>query len=360
MLSANLKKARSIINIADVNTRRKKILQAVIKAYITTASPVSSETVYKLVNLGVSPATIRNDMVELEQENMILQRHISSGRVPTEKGFRYYVNLLMEESRLSPPEKERIKNEYKNYNNRVDIDKALERTSHILSELTNNVGMVLFPKLRADFLKRIEVVSLGGKKILSVLVTSMGLSRSVILNLKEDVKEAQLLTISRFLNTELESVRLDELEDRLVARLLNESDSFYHLLKVALEIIHKSLGGEGNIRLCVEGRDRAVKQPEFKDLQVIRLFLHTLEDKSVLIELLQQDMEGDGINIHIGEEDLSEHMKDFSVITKAYKLQNKIVGILGVVGPVRMEYATVITTVDYIADLISNFLGIPE
>lgn len=341
----------------DIKTRRYKILEAIVNAYIDNASPVGSRTICQKFRFGVSPATIRNDMAELELEGLVYHLHTSSGRVPTERGFRYYVNSIMGSERLSPAEKEKIRLEYESC--RPGMEGTLEHTSHILSKLTDNVGMVLLPQLNEDCFKHIEIVSIGSKRILSVLITSRGLSKGSVIELRDEIVPNQLINISRFLNSELKGVRLNEIEERLVVRLLNESDSFYHLLKIAIEVVHKNLYDKDQNRMYLEGRENIIKQPEFRNTQKAVIFLRILEEKTELIKVLKADMESDEVCVHIGEEDLSEGMMDFSIVSKCYKICNKIAGSVGVLGPVRMEYTKAITTVDYIADIISDLLGRP-
>ena len=342
------------VMLTDSEDRRSKILVAVVEGYIDTGSPVGSQMICEKYRLGVSSATIRNVMGDLEAQGLIMQPHTSAGRVPTDRGYRAYVNALRE--LLLDPEQARRVDALLGQTG-VEPAALLDRAARLMAELTRQAAVALYPVLRRNAFKRLEVVPLDGRRLLCVLVTMQGLVRSIIIEVDEPVTAEELHTLLRFLNTELQGMGLDAVEEFLQRRILAQHDSFFHLLKRALQILHLALESGEAEPLRLEGASYMLMQPEFQDAERTRLVLQFLETRQELVGLLQEDLAREGIQVHIGQELPQPAMSDCSLVTMTYRINGQVVGGLGVLGPKRMEYPRVMAMVDYVARRVGELLS---
>jgi heat-inducible transcriptional repressor len=331
----------------DIESRRKSILAAILESYIETATPVGSRAISLRFRHAISPATIRNVMADLEEMGLIMQPHTSAGRVPTDKGYRLYVDTLLEPKHLTK-EEESIINKLIHQAG-TDMDYIMQNTSKAISVVTNVAGIVLTPRIKRSVFKHIELFNIDGSRILAVIITTSGFVKNSIMDFDEHITRQELIRISEFLNSELEGVLLGDIKSHLTRKLLEERDSFYTFLKRAMDILSVPGLFRTDEHLYFDGAACIMSHPEFTDVKKARLFLRACEDRKGLLNLLNEDMERNGINIHIGKENISNEIHGLSIITCNYKVNDITVGAIAAIGPTRMEYGKVISVIKYIS-----------
>lgn len=341
----------------DVKTRQKKILGAIVDSYIENAVPVGSRTISQRFRKSMSPATIRNVMADLEEMGLITHPHTSAGRIPTDRGYRFYVDSLLEPKHLTKDEEAVIS---KMLNKRCeDFDSLMQAASRAISMITNVAGVVLIPRLKRSVFKHIEFISIDSSdssRILAVLVTGSGLVKNLMLEMEEDIRKSDLFRISEFLNEELEGMFLGDIKNYLTRRLLEERDSFYTFLKKAMLILSNPGLLRMDDRLYFEGAAGLIAYPEFKDTAKASLFLKVFEEKKDLLDLFNEDMETEGIKVHIGKENALRCFQECTIITSNYKVRQRTIGALGAIGPTRMEYGKVISAVNCLSETLGKAL----
>jgi len=219
----------------DINTRKDKILGLIIDTYITTAEPIASRAISKKLRMSLSPATVRNVMSDLEEQGLIMHPHTSAGRIPTDRGYRHYIDKLMHASLLTEDEKKVIDKEFKTKTN--ELNALLDKTSHILSSITSQAGLVLFPLLQKSPFKHVELIRLKPKELLVVLLTSSGVTKDFTISLGEDISAQDISRIANFINKYMGKSSLSEIRKEISQRLIAERDSFFYVLEKAKAII---------------------------------------------------------------------------------------------------------------------------
>lgn len=343
---------KAFMNTKDFNERQNRILEIIISSYVNTASPIGSRTVSK--RMGISSATVRNVMADLEEFGYITHPHTSAGRVPTDKGYRRYVESLTRLRDIPKGEARRIEEEYKN--RRKSINDLIKKTAEILSAITHQTGIILFPKGEGSTFKHIDLIPAGKKRTLVVLITSAGMVENFIAETKEELA-ADLGVITNLLNSECYGLSLADIKKMLLKRLKQERDSFQLVVEKASDIIESILLLHRESELYLEGTSYLLAQPEFEGHQIARLIREVFEDKSVLSKLIEQDLGESGIRIHIGKENKLPYMQNCSVLTSRYTIKDELVGRLGIIGPTRMEYDHLIPVVNYVSDVVSKILS---
>ena len=338
----------------DIEQRQKKILCAIVESYIEIAMPVGSRAVSQRFRKSISPATIRNVMADLEEKELIMHPYTSAGRIPTDKGYRMYVDLLLEPKHLTKEEESLIARLI----NRgcEDFETLMQAASKAICMMTDVAGIVLTSRLKRSVFKRVEFIPIDSSRILAVLITNSGLVKSANLEMEEEFTKSELLRISEFLNHELDGMFLVEIKDYLTRRLLEQGDSFYTFLKKAMYIL--SIPGllKMEDRIYFEGTTSIMACPEFKDIAKARLFLRLFEEKRDLMELFNEDMETDGIKVHIGKENSHKSIQDYTIITSNYKINDRVMGAIGAIGPTRMEYGRVMSAVSYLSSILGKVM----
>jgi len=331
----------------DIESRRKNILDAIVESYVDTATPVGSRAISQRFRYTISPATIRNVMADLEEMGLIMQPHTSAGRVPTDKGYRFYVDALLEPKHLTK-EEEAIINKLIHHSGN-DVEYIMQNASKAISIITNVAGMVLTPRLKRSIFKHIELFNIDDSRILAVIITTSGFVKNSIMDFEERITKQELIRITEFLNSELEGISLGEIKSYLTRKLLEEKDSFYTFLKRATDILSVPGLFRADDHLHFEGAACIMSHPEFTDVRKARLFLRACEDKKDLLNLLNEDMEREGVKIHIGKENTDSEMQDCSIVTYNYKINGATVGAVAAIGPTRMEYGKVMSVLQYIS-----------
>lgn len=332
-----------------IDKRKKRILRAVVYNYITTAMPVGSRTIAKKYRLGLSPATIRNCMADLEELGYLTHPHTSAGRIPTDKGYRFYVDSLMERTDLSLEEKTRIEKEYSHRANR--IDQIMEEASQALSLLSRYTGLVLAPNLEKSIFHHLELVLLENGRILSILITGSGLVKNKIIETEETLPKERLEEILNLINDRLSHLPLKRIKEFISHQLKIETKA----TKI-WELMNQIFTWDWAEELYLGGRINILEHPEFKNLARTKSIFRALEEKRLLAEVLNKTASSEGVRVLIGKETKCNKIKDLSLVTSTYRINGRPVGILGVIGPRRMEYSKVVSLVDFMAKTVSEVL----
>ena len=333
--------------------RKHRVLQAVIHHYIKSGKPVGSSILTEGYDFDLSPASIRNLMAELENEGYLSHPHTSAGRVPTDKGYRDYVNSLIEMQKLIIDEEERVHREYEERTR--ELHGILSQTSKVLSALSSYTGFVLTPKLERSIIKYIELVGLAENRLLVILVTDTGLVRHKIVEAsisKERIEELNVL-----LNVRLRGLGVLQAKQKIVDAIEEAEREQMEILRLAKSLSSSIFNLEEE--LYMEGSSNVLSLPEFHDYEPVRCLLKLNEDRNILMKVLEEDMDidKDGIKVLIGSETACEELRDLSLVSSVYKEGDKPVGILGIIGPKRMEYPRMMAVVGAVSKIVNKFLS---
>lgn len=340
--------------VRDSHKRRNKILTAIIETYINTAEQVSSRYIAKNYNFGLSPATIRNEMAELEEKGYLTHPHTSAGRIPTDEGYRYYIDELLKLQKLTLNDINSIRSHYE-VKFKI-LENIISVTSNLLSDLSKQTSLILFPKLDKSTFKHVELIPLKDKKILIVLMTNTGVVKNSIVETENTITKAQLQKISNFLNYELYGMALSDIKEHLEKKMIQEKDTLYRLFKDTINIFSLIFKNIHEDKILMEGMDHILDNPEFKDLEKSRLVFKMLGKKKNLIKFLKQNLEMGTMQVHIGKELPPDMVNECGIITACYRISNKSIGCLGILGPKRMNYPRLIPLVDYISNYVSKMI----
>ncbi|HKR11421.1 MAG TPA: heat-inducible transcriptional repressor HrcA [Pyrinomonadaceae bacterium] len=349
-----------------LDSRAEVLLAALIKEHLVTGEAVGSRVLSDRFahGYGWSPATIRNVMGTLEEAGFVEQPHTSAGRIPTDKGYRYYVDNMLGEARLSRGDLKAIDHLFNDIDAASSPDRLMETASHVLSALSQNVGIVVSPSLAENRLKHIEFVQLPDKRILVVLVSMAGIIHNKVIRTSEDFTQDELDRTASYLNVEFTGKSLIAIRAEIVELMKEEKALYDRLLQNAVLLCERSLEGEETTgEVYVDGASNILTKPDFDDVERMRDLFRMFEEKSRLIKILNECVHdahyfpGD-VHVTIGREHLASSMRDCALITAPYRVgSNESIGTLGVVGPMRIEYARIMAMVNYMARLIEQRLG---
>jgi len=334
--------------------RGQKILEAIIEEYIATAQPVGSKVLTQNQGIKLSPASVRNVMAELEDLGYLVSPHTSAGRIPTEKGYRFYVDTILRVSEMDPRQQDRIELQYRQQG--LQMTDMLREASRTLSSISHYTGLVMIPRLKATIFRHIEFVKLSPRLILAVFVTQSGLVQNKLVEVDEDLSPRELEKITNYLNQTMTGLSIQDVRTRIITEMAQEKALYDQLVRRAFTLSSAALVDESSGDVIIEGTSRFLEQPEFSDLDCMKRIVQTFEQKSALVELLDRGLETKGVQVIIGSETEHTELSDCSLITAAYSGKRGTLGTLGVIGPNRMPYATIIPIVDYTASLISRLL----
>ena len=353
-------------NVDFPDSRGQVILTAIINEHFVTGEPVGSKVLAeKFANAtGLSSATIRNVMGELEELGMLEQPHTSAGRVPTDKGYRFYVDNLLGVLSISNDDLFRIGEEY-GLNTQETPDRLMERTSHLLSALSNNVGIVVSPSLASDRLQHIEFVNLSDNRILVVLVSAPNIVHNKIIRLNVTFRREELERTANYLNSEFAGKSLAEIRAEIMMLMHEEKALFDKLLQTAVILCSESIEGEGDRlgEVFVDGTSNILTKSDFADLERLRELLRTIGEKSRLMQILTECIERDqsvkgDVQVMIGTENRTPSFQNCTLISAPYRIGNSsAVGTLSVLGPTRIEYARMISIVSYVARTLEKMMS---
>ncbi len=332
-----------------LDDRKKRILQAIVDEYIATAEPVSSGAITQNYDLDFSSATIRNEMAELEKRGYLDKPHTSSGRVPSAKGYRFYVDELLKDDNISVEEIKYIQSKLSQKVN--EIEELTKVATTTLSEITHYTSVAVGPKTKLQLIEEIKFVLLGSRMLMAVIVTDRGLVKETIIKFEKDITESQVETINNLFRNKLTGKPLDRIDKPMEEYLMAELNYSIDVIKPIIEQINKIVEEEEQIYL--EGTNQAFELPEFKSLNVAKNFINLLDTKEVMVDILNSGFAKD-INVYIGDETDNEELKDFSIVTFKHKVGGKDLGTIGIIGPKRMDYSKVISVMKYLSKKLKD------
>ncbi len=335
-----------------LDERKKQILYAVVSNYILSAEPVSSQTITDKYQIGVSPATVRHEMGLLEEMGYLKQPHTSAGRIPTDIGYRFYVDNLTD-IELNPIEQVTISRLFATISK--EIEDLMKETSVLLSRMTSYTGIVFAPLLRRSTFKHLDLIYLNPHTILMVLITDTGCVDKELVQMRKDVSAEILTEMEQELNSSLARLNLDQIRNNK-QRVLRESVSDKTLLKEIFERIIDLMDREESERIFLGGTSYILQQPEFEDIEKVQGLLEALEQRYVILYLLKEAFNQSQVFVRIGVENRRQEMKDCSIVAAKYRFAGRDLGTLGIIGPTRMDYARAISMVKYFARTLSEVL----
>lgn len=344
----------------ELNEREREILKSVVKLYISDGKPVGSRFISKKWRRDLSPATIRNIMADLEEAGYLTQPHTSAGRVPTDKGYRFFVDNLLESARLNKSDQEFIEDNIFSANSH---DSVVERISHTISQASNNIGFVISPALDQNHLKHIEFIQVGDGKILVIIVSRSGLVQNRIVRVDEQFSQAELDQTARYLNENYAGRSLLSIRNDILKKMGEEKALYDRLLKNVILLCNRGLIDEvsdQNVDIYLDGASNLLNKPEFADSLRLRSLFKTFEEKSKLVKILNECIRsgsGTGVRIIIGSENSTPGLQEYTLISSPITPQDSSLGSVGILGPTRMEYARAITIVDYVAKLYGHIFN---
>ena len=328
--------------------RKKKVLQAIIEEYIKTAEPVSSNAIMNRDGLEYSSATIRNEMAELEKMGYLEKTHTSSGRVPSAKGYRFYVDELLEEDKITVEEIKYISDKLETKVN--ELEEITQIASSTISEITHYTTVTIGPSSDIQKIENIKFVLLSSRMMMAVILTDSGLVKETIIKFDEDITEKQVETLNYMFNNKLKGEPITKIDKPLEKYLIEEMRYSVKLIKPIIEQMKKVVEEE-KVRLA--GANKLFELPEFNSLEVAKNFINILDEKELMADMLNTGFAKD-INVYIGEENEKEELKNFSVVTFKHRIGNKDLGTIGIIGPKRMDYAKVISVMKYISKKLND------
>ena len=332
-----------------MENRKKKILQAIIEEYINTAEPVSSGSIAEKYELNLSSATIRNEMANLEKVGYIEKTHTSSGRIPSEKGYRLYVDELINDKNISLSEIKYIQSKLMARINEIeDLTKIATTT---ISEITHYTTLAIGPKTQMQNIQEIKFVSLGSNILMAVILTDTGIIKESIIKFNQNINEEQVETLNFIFNNKLKGKPLEAIDKPLEEYIFCQMNYSLEIIKIIINQLNKAINEEEKIYL--EGANKSFDLPEFKSLEVAKNFINVIDQKDIVTDLLNTGFAND-INVYIGNENENEKLKDFSIVTFKHKYKNKELGTIGIIGPTRMDYSKVISVMKYISKKLNG------
>ncbi len=338
-----------------LNAREREVLRDIILMYVLSAEPVSSRAISKHGGLGLSAATIRNIMADLEELGYLRQPHTSAGRVPTGAGYHLFAESLMG-AHTVPVRVRRYIDEHLR-ETPSDAEGLVEITSHLLSELSQQVGIVVTPAIGDTVLRAIEFVPLSGSRVLVVVVSESGFVDNKVIDTERPLPREELVRASNYLTQNFGGLTLRQIRDRLLVLMAEERSQVDRLLGATLDLARRGLDLVTSREVLVDGTSTVLTQPELADVQRVRRLIETFGDKVRLVQMLTACVHGEGVRVIIGEDsDLTSEL-DFSLVATRYGVGERELGTLGIFGPSRMEYQRVIPLVHYLGETLSEVLA---
>lgn len=332
----------------EMDSRKEKILEAVVLDYIETAEPVGSRTISKKYDLGVSSATIRNEMADLEEMGLIEQPHTSAGRIPSEAGYRYYVDYLMNKSDIQEEAKQLITTTI--HKKREQVGEVLRDSMKMLAEVTNCTTVMMLDDKHGTTLKLLQLLPVEPGKALMVIIMEDDKIENRFLEIPESMTKEDLDLVSMMINQNLRGLKVDDWQRNILENIFQNLQHQRQVVDCALEMLSSILGIQNvDKKIYLGGGLNMLSQPEFQDVSKVRSLLETLEQEEVLTQIMEADDNETGITVKIGAESGIDQVKDCSVIIANYKVKGETVGKVGLIGPTRMDYATAVSMLNTMA-----------
>ncbi len=332
-----------------LNDRKKQVLQSVIEEYINTAEPVSSAVLVEKYGLDYSSATIRNDMAELEHEGYLEKPHTSAGRIPSVKGYRFYVDELLNDENISLEEIQYIRENLQTKVN--EIEDLTKITTNTISEMTHYTTVAIGPDSSTNIIKDIKFILLGERLLMAVILTENGAVKETIIKYDEDVSQNQVNDLNLTFNNKLRGKPLEKIDKPMEEYILSTMEDQANVIKPIIQQMNKAI--EETNKIYLEGASKVFDFPEFKKIDTAKNFLSILDTKEEMLEIFNSGLAKD-INVFIGDENDNEDLKDLSIITFKHKVGNKDMGTIGIIGPKRMNYSKVISIMKYISKKLNE------
>lgn len=326
----------------QLEDRKMKILQAIIRNYLETGEPVGSRTISKDTDLNLSSATIRNEMSDLEELGYILQPHTSAGRIPSDRGYRLYVDSMLEGKLREVEEVRELLLE------KADkMDHLLQRVAKVLAKNTEYATMISAPQYKRNKVKFIQLSKVDESQIVAVIVVEGNIIKNHMLQVDESLNDDTLLKLNILLNTHLIGLSMEEINLGMISAMKRQAGIHSDIVSNVIDAVADAIKGDEDLEIYTSGANNIFKYPELRDTQRASEFINALEEKQQLSELVNEtlaDENGTGIQVYIGEETPIQNMKDCSIVTATYELEEGMKGTIGIIGPKRMDYEKVITT----------------
>lgn len=336
-----------------LDERKCKILQAIIDDYISTAEPIGSRTIARKYNMGVGPATIRNEMADLEILGYLEQPHTSAGRIPSAKGYRFYVDCLMSRPELSDQEVNLINSWYNAKARR--LEEVFMETAKILSRLTHNVSLVVAPQFSQSTFKYMQFLPLDEHRVILVVVTDTGYLENKIIPMPEGISMTDLQRVAAAINDRLSGLRFDQIKSSLLREIKDEVIPNSELFERTVEMLRQALLPGQKDRVYLGGTTQVLNQPEFRDVDKAKGLLTVLEEEQLLFDILQRQ-DANGVVVTIGQENKFTGIQECSIIQATYRVDGQIVGKVAVLGPTRIEYGKVMSVLDFMHKHLGEIL----
>lgn len=338
-----------------LDDRKRRILRVIIDDYIDTAEPIGSRTIARKHELGLSSATIRNEMADLEDMGYLEQPHTSAGRVPSDKGYRLYVDKLLEVRQLNVEDIEIIKKALDVKIN--ELSQLIRQASAIMSRITKYTSLVMAPQMKKSTLKAIQVVPIEPGKALIVVVTNAGIAKNIIIKISDNITPDFIIRVSNIINEKLSGLTVEEINLPVIRDIEKEIGLSKEIILPILNGVADCIKEIENSEVYLDGTTNIFNYPEFRDVIKAKGFLDILDEKDIVYALLKnstKNNEGRGISVNIGAENLIPEIKDCTLVTTTYSVGNIVIGSIGVIGPTRMEYGRVISSMNYIKQKINE------
>ena len=326
----------------QLDERKMKILQAIIRNYLETGEPVGSRTISKYTDLNLSSATIRNEMADLEELGYIVQPHTSAGRIPSDKGYRLYVDKMMEDKEREIDEMKEMLLEKED-----KMEHLLKQVAKVLAVNTNYATMITAPQIHHNKLKFIQLSRVDAKQLLAVIVVEGNVIKNTMLSIEEEMDEETLLKLNILLNTHLNGLSLEEINLGMISAMKQQAGIHSDIVSDVIDAVAEAIKADEDLEIYTSGTNNILKYPELADKQKASDLINTFEEKKMLTELVQDSLAGEsetGIQVYIGDETPVQSMKDCSVVTATYELEEGMKGTIGIIGPKRMDYDKVVGT----------------
>ncbi len=323
--------------------RQLLILQVIIDDFVRTAQPVGSRSIAKKEDVSYSPATIRNEMADLEDMGFLEKTHSSSGRVPSEKGYRFYVDHLMSPFQLTNPEIDHIRMLFKE--KIYELEKVVQQSAHILSELTNYTSIVLGPQMYETKVKQIQIIPLTSETAVAIIVTDTGHVENRTFTMPAGINSSDIEKLVNILNERLKNIPLADLHDKIYKEVAGYLRKYVHNYENIMGILSDTFSVQQVEKLYFGGKTNMLSQPEFNDVEKVRRLMAMIEQEDLLYHMLRTDSKK-GIHVKIGHENEHQSMQDCSLITATYSNGSVDLGTIAILGPTRMEYSKVIKLLD--------------
>ena len=324
----------------QLDERKTKILQAIIRNYLETGEPVGSRTISKYTDLNLSSATIRNEMADLEEMGYIIQPHTSAGRIPSDKGYRSYVDTMMEQKDKELQEMKEMMLEKED-----KMDTLLKQVAKLLAVNTNYASMISAPAVHKNKLKFIQLSRVDVNQMLAVIVMEGNVIRNNIIPVSEELSDENILKLNILLNTHLNGLAIEEINLAMIQNLKQQAGIHSEIISNVVDAIAEGIKADEDLEIYTSGTNNIFKYPELADQQRASEIINTFEEKQMLTELVQDtlsDENNTGIQVYIGDETPISSMKDCSVVTATYELGEGMRGTVGIIGPKRMDYDKVV------------------